>query len=108
MSGRTRHLAPRPGTGTIGPGSRHDRPPGVGRGARGHPRAPRGPRPIMLPSCTRAAAAILAALAAGGSAAAQEIGHSFTVAPLALRGQTGAASFSPNSYFMVLGIDGTV
>jgi hypothetical protein len=57
---------------------------------------------------THAAAALLAALAAGGSAAAQEFGHTFTVAPLALRTQTGEASFSADTYFMVLGIDGTV
>ncbi len=58
----------------------------------------------MIPSRTPAAAL----LAAGGPAAAQDFGHTFTVAPLALRTQAGEASFSPSTYFMVLGIDGSV
>jgi hypothetical protein len=62
----------------------------------------------MPPSCTRAAAALLAALAVASSAAAQDFGHSFTVVPLAIRGQTGEASFSASTYFMALGIDGSV
>ncbi|HVK09019.1 MAG TPA: PEP-CTERM sorting domain-containing protein [Gemmataceae bacterium] len=62
----------------------------------------------MRPSRTRAVAALLAALAAGGSAAAQDFGHSFTVVPLALRQQTGETTFSANAYFMLLGIDGSV
>jgi hypothetical protein len=61
----------------------------------------------MPPSRTRAAAALLAVLAAGGPAAAQDFGHTFTVAPLALRTQTGATSFTATSYYRVLGIDGT-
>jgi hypothetical protein len=62
----------------------------------------------MPPFRTRAAAALLAAVAVSGSAAAQKLGHEFTLQPLALRTQTGEASFTANNYFLVLGIDGTV